>query len=770
MRITVPLTVLLLLASGSADTLSERARALAELSPAEGARAALAWPAEEREQAVRALLDAGHPAAVSLADRLWLHGLLPALSAQPGCEELCGRLEQYARFAPASEPPVARPAAAEVAACTLALSARDLDGAPLARARVQAWSSDYSVAFEGELDASGNGALILPAGDIELFVSAAPRAAPVLLHARLALDAGARSLALAPDETLPWTLHGGTAVELELAPRALPFLRSVFRPATSAGVLQRSAGLAVDARLVASTPEGPAFLLPTEGLAFTLEDAVAVSCARAGAVDAVELRVRLGEDGLGQRSFALAEGERLWLSRGPCDLGYGLKTAAGALDFALKAYSLDDALTLTVGAPLQPRVWHRLYQKRYQKQPLFAARVFLLDQAGHVLEAGRKQERLVRFAIDREGEPWQRARRSFLDCDPPASLDGLRYRIQTALPLVESEVDGEEAAQFESAHYRVSAPAFLEAYAEVLLAASDLLYPSLREAAIKKLRWERGRITIHSTMPRGVRAYASSNGTSKFNVKDLLRCVRLRDGLGRTPLFHEHLHTVGYNHSDYMDLAGLRLRRGLGPRWMRPEGKAAAWRRFLCEGEGGNGKMLARLLLLRHGPELFDTYLARRGERGALQARGLSEKEADCALFSDVCGSDLGPLFAAVHAGVEADCLETLEEAEDAPEAASGGFRFQALQRLLAADDATVPAEVDAVLDRIAAVPALRQRVRHNLRLAAVLIGEDREELGCQALRAALEAALEVDRRFFERARGEALRVLNGEELALGWI
>ncbi len=808
-RTSIILSCLLLCGALSAnDQAAQLARAWSAGSQADAEQAARQVEPELRLAATRALLQSSSNSerklGLRLAERLWLHALLPELQQLPRTESLCAKLALYGRFAIEREPASLATTPAEAAAAwfvsyQVQVQARDSAGRPLSGGRLRAYSHDYDislpVAEASPLDADGQCALRLPAGEYTLFAASAERADPVLVRSGRLTVGSDLNVQLDASHSLPCRLEGADTpsdTRLELAPTSHPFLSFGFQTDAQTAI-EISAGLQLRAQLLGKDTQGAFFLLgqhDPQQLAFDLEACAQIAWhSPAEGIDALRWELRLGGDGLGARQLDLKRGDALRISAGACDVGYSYEhPELERLSFQRRAYSLEQGqlFDLSVGGPLQPRVWASLYEKRYQKLAPFAVRAFLLDAQGHVLSSVQQSDRrrngtrLLRVEILRAGESIHSLRRSYADLEATlagASIEDLRYRIISPLPLLTDEVSGEGAARFGSERYSISAPAFLEAEAQTFLAAAETIYQPLREVALRKLKWKQGKINIHPSMPAGVRAYASSNGTSNFNVYDLLRCTRLRDALGSTPIFHEHLHTVGYSHSDYMDVAGLRVRRALDPQGAAFMGRGknpAKALQFLLEGSQGKGGILARLLLQRYGAKIFDGYLARRKQRVALQARGLSEKESDCALFSDVCGEDLSALFATVHAGIDAEDVEAgLAEPDADSESGqnpSGGFGFADLKRALADEQADISGLLADWQAKIGGVPALRAQARHFLRLGELLFLQGREDDACRCFSKALQAAVDIDAGFFARTRNEALGVLRGEPLGLGWM
>jgi len=423
-------------------------------------------------------------------------------------------------------------------------------------------------------------------------------------------------------------------------------------------------------------------------------------------------------------------------------------------------------------------VWHKSYRRRYGVEgPITSFELFVLDAQGHCLDSNAR----VDLRVSKGNKLWKRLRLHGDLVTIPEYVDDtseLRYEFYSRLPLGNRRVKGISATRFTSRHYELFAPSILDRQARTLLAAAERLYQPLRAVSLDKLSWTKGTITIHSHMPGGVRAYSSVNGRSNFATDDLLRCSSVRDAIADTPLLHEHLHTVGYSHKDYMEFAGFRVRRsldGTGNEWMglRHDNRSSAWLSYLKTGEANRRSklVLPHLLLRLYGERLFDGYLQARAERSALQAEGFSEIEADCAVFSKVARRDLSDLFRTVYTNLDPNrasvaMLTHVEPKTGAP----ARFPLDAIRVALHNDAEQAEDLVRKTRRRIQRLPSHREKIRQYLRLGKVLhdTGRIRERNAC--FRQALLAARLVSSTVFRRARTQAIGILLGNPLQVGWL
>ncbi|GEM_PF-3730997 len=679
-------------------------------------------------------------------------------------------------------------------------------GLPLSRARVRAFCRDYDLfqPFDGYAicDSKGVTEMMLPEGRWSFVAGGAPHAKPTLILLSEIPIRASKTLLLFPAKTRSWMIqnHGGFVPEtLTLRHRDYPQLSLSYEILGLKGELEASKG-GLQA-WVQGRSKNRKYVMPADaGLHFDSRGLLPLKVQfDRGKVGHVQVELRLGGNDPSP-VFSLGietSGVFLMLPKGSLDLGYRYRMQAiGEFRFGLRPYDLLRSQALFLGAPLRPWVWHLAYAKRYRGAAPYTFQVFFRDPQDRLLESFSAEKRgaqrkAVSVRIHKGGTPWlfvRRLRNFRADIRRrllSSALDDLEYEILTPFPIVGNWQRGHHSTRFHTKHYSLTGPALLAPEIKHFIRAAEVLFEPIRSVALRRLPWLRGRIVIHPTMPRGVRAYSSVRGNSNFNSKDLMRCVRLEDALRRTPIMHEHLHTVGYKHSDFMDVAGFRLRKKLFPVGSRGHGREVGrkgrdyiqW--FMGKSNKINKKALLRVLLSRFGGSAFDAYFQRRKDLGFLEAKGLTEEEARAVLFSRILGRDMFSWF-----GVSPKRTKFLEEliqpkaSEEVPAAITG----PSAQDLVTMMDRLLRKKshpkalglrnrgLQTVLRKVGQLPSQRLRIRTALRLGAKAHGVGRMEWAYRCFRLALQEAARMDLKLFMKTRNAAVNVCMGNPLSLGWL
>jgi hypothetical protein len=585
------------------------------------------------------------------------------------------------------------------------LIAFDDQNRPVPGARVRAYAEDQDILIPVRsfvtANAKGLARLPLPPGHYTLVAAGRIDTSVLLLQTRVRVTKDV-SVRLRATHRHAWKVLGATPKtrvrEMELAPRSLPFLRLTFPVTASAGTLLTDRVNTPHTVLSGSMDNRNQFVLAGR----TGADGIAFACSPArtacvlwsspiGEVSRLLLDVRTGPDDPFGRQIALVRNAALRISRGTGDLSYSYThPGVGDVQFARLAFEFrpQKPLTLRVGGPLVASVWHESFQRRPRKggEDCYQVHLFLRDANGHRLlgtAAGRRSG--ARTAKQASVPPRRRScipatiqilrgQRILQTVASPRSftcefekllikeqLAARRYRVTSGLLAEPVVVRGRTAASFTQGRYGITAPAELAAEARCFLTAANTLYDAMRKITGSRPRWGKGRIRIRAAMPPSVRASAGGGGGSNFTIRDLMKCVTVRDALIETPIMHEFLHTFRFKHADYMNLTGFRVRRSLDPQGFRSMGHVQDNHAELVDAylKSGKGRekhathAMARILLERHGPEVFDRYHKRSGTRDAMVARGDSEALVNCILLSRLAGENLAWLFNSVGANID---------------------------------------------------------------------------------------------------------------------
>jgi hypothetical protein len=667
---------------------------------------------------------------------------------------------------------------------------------------VRAFCRDYDLfyPFDGFASCDSKGEIVfsLPEGNWSFVAGSAPEGKPrLILLPDVPIRAG-KALLLFPAVSKKWSMDSPKDFQLErlvLRHRDFPQLSLSYEVRGSGGIIEApkegllawGQGKAKNGSFVVAAQENLRFF-PSKLVPLRVEFGVPT-------VSQVRIDIRLKGGDPSPRFFLGLKkpGSMLYLPGGSLDLGYRYRIQkVGSLNFGLRPYELRKGQTLWLGRPLRPWVWHLVYKKRYRGAPPFSFQLFFRDPQDRILQSFSLERRKPRrgtltVRIEKAGRPWLLLKNLKNFCADiktpllPSALDDLEYEIQAPFPIVGHKQGGHHSTRFHTKKYSLTGPALLAPEIRTFLRASEVLLKPIRSVALRPLPWLLGRIVIHATMPKGVRAYSSVRGNSNFNSKDLARCIRLADALRRTPIMHEHLHTVGYKHSDFMDIAGFRLRKKLYPIGSRGQGGEmgrrgrAYFNWFMGKGLGTHKKATLRVLLARFGGIAFDSYLQRRKDRGSLEAKGLTEEEAKAVLFSRILGRDLFSWF-----GVSSERSKNLEEliqakaskavpsAMTGPDARDLMARMQLLlrkKRRLVQNPG-----FQVLLKDLQRLPTQRLRIRTALRLGATARKARRWKLAYPCFRVALLVAARMEGKFFVKTRAAAVDVCLGKTLHLGWL
>ncbi|HHI80444.1 MAG TPA: hypothetical protein ENK02_10740 [Planctomycetes bacterium] len=783
----------------------------------------------------RVLLRTGDQAQVlegiGLARRGFLVSLLPELKTlqaagvrpplKPALDQVIEELEHYLKMLPpgldasgrglerpsrgASSREVSSGEGARPPLHRVRLLCVDRGGNPLPGARLRAFSRDYDLflPFEGftRCDREGAAELLLPEGKWSFVAGAAPKGRPTLILLPEVPIVSTKTLLLFPEEERSWRMRasprrGGSAMRLVLRHRDYPQLSLAYEVKGSGSKVEvpregLESWLQVESADGSFVQAGGARLRFDPSRLRRLE--IRFGTAR---LEAAELQLRLrGRDPSPLFRFAIQRsGQVLRLPGGSLDLGYRYRLAgSGRLEFGLRPYDLKKGARLWLGTPLRPWVWHLSYNKRYRGAPPFALQVFLRDPQDRLLERfvperGRTRSGRIALRLYKGGQPWLLLRRlrnfraELKQRVPPEAMDELEYEVLAPFPVVHGKQRGHHSTRFHTKNYDLTGPALLAPEIRNFLRAAEVLFAPIRAVALRPLPWLRGRIVFHATMPRGVRAYSSVRGNSNFGSGDLARCVRLADALRRTPIMHEHLHTVGYKHSDFMDVAGFRLRKKLYPIGSRGQGGLLGRRGraytdwFLARSKRPNKKAILRSLLARFGGLAFDAFFQRRRDRASLEASGLTEEEAKAVLFSRILGRELFAWFdVSPQRSKDLQSLIQPKASEAPPPALTGpGPRdlMARMQSFLRKAPPKGPGDprFRSLLRDIHKLSTQRSRIRTALRIGAKAREAGRLSLAYPCFRAALQVAAKMGARIFNRTRSAAVEVCMGKPLHLGWL
>ena len=680
----------------------------------------------------------------------------------------------------------------------------DRSGVPIPGARVRAFCRDYDLflPFDGfaTCDAKGAIEISLPEGKWTFVAGASPKGTPSLILLPQVPITSSKTLLLFPEVQREWRMgkrDGFQVRRLYLRHPDYPQLTLPYEIQGREGKVEVTKA-SLNGWVQGESKTGAFVMGGGSSLRFDPSKLVPLKVQFGNKeLKATEVQVRLiGRDPSPRFHFSIQKtGEVLWCPRKSLDLGYAYSIpTVGRLEFGLRPFRWKGHGKVWLGTPLRPWVWHLVYSRRYRGAPPYSFQIFFRDPQDRLLqtfspEKGRKVTP-VSVRISKGGRYWlwvRRLRNFRIDLKEsllPEMLDDLDYEIQTPFPIVGKTQTGHHSTRFRSKHYNLTGPALLAPEIRNFLGAAEVLFKPIRSVGLRPLPWLRGRIVFHPTMPRGVRAYSSVRGNSNFNTRDLARCVRLADALRRTPIMHEHLHTVGYKHSDFMDVAGFRLRKKLFPIGSRGQGGELGRRGraytnwFLGKGKPFHKKAILRALLARFGGIAFDAFLQRRGDRSSLEARGLTEEEAKAVLFSRILGRELFSWFGVSPArSKNLEALIQPKASETPPPALTGPDPKNLMARMQvilgkASKNSKGPRDPNfqTLLRDLQKLPTQRSRIRTALRLGAKARAAKRISLAYPCFRTALQVATKMGSRIFTRTRRAAIEVCLGKPLHLGWL
>jgi len=246
------------------------------------------------------------------------------------------------------------------------------------------------------------------------------------------------------------------------------------------------------------------------------------------------------------------------------------------------------------------------------------------------------------------------------------------------------------------------------------------------------------------------------------------------------PLRHEVLHTFGHGHQDFMAVtceeAGVRMLGGSPAAREENRAKQEDMRRCL-RGELARApeSVVPQLLRARFGYGLFLRYIATgKPKREALRAQGLSEVEADCAIFDTLTGRQARGIYRAAGASLNEANLEkgvALLTGTDTTVAVSdgGGNRGAVNRAVHAARQAMEEQNQPQMLKQVAQAKSLipqvgnyRFQADRYLALGQLLFMHGLKEAACELLKDCQRAATQVSAAYVNSARGQCLNVLTG--------
>ncbi|MCX7015878.1 MAG: hypothetical protein NTW86_25540 [Candidatus Sumerlaeota bacterium] len=716
----------------------------------------------------------------------------------------------------------------------LDLTVQNEEGKPLAGAQAFAYMKDYAVRAPADkfAQADARGRIVLPlapgawtivAFSPDTYGKTHPGRAVFLVGKNRSLEKTTETVTLRPDAELQMTIEGKGAGEADE-------VHVIDRP-QGPQIAFPSLGASRNGRLVVETTKGAPLSVLGMGGKKAAEHWVAfepkaeapeeVKWTPSGEqsarirlkgpshlkkVDSAELQIRqFGHDAT-PASVEGAPSQTILVSPGEIELQYTIKGGRQQFIYSPKLYRLTpgQTLALTLDSPSTATVFHQVYPNFYGKKNVLGAGLLAQDANGHFLTGIQLAGGLklaFQFSATLDGKPLDETqkpdgrffREMGHDVDPK-SLPSIRYRVgRGVVPGLPAELPGTEWTTYSTEHYTFHYAPPLRERIERLAKGTERLYRTILDVYGQPPKWKRTDIFMRAILPPTVGGSSSAAGI--LLPTSVFLSARWFEMESMTPLPHEMLHRFGFGHDDFMNTWVSEIRRRLRESEtpivaINPKPPLQNSILALLRGEPDDAALTAVpwVILGRYGIKPFQGYehVTRLWER-TLQAKGLTDVESDCAIFSETSAEDLRDLFVAAGLSVRDDAVDTAREAiaemkqappasapESAPVAASrpAGASNPEIDRALAeAGRRKGPQSVAALRRVMPLVPELdvnRARVRTYMRLSKAFYDQQALDDAYEAARDAQREALKVSRQYYELCRRIMLDGLMGKPLMMG--
>jgi len=484
------------------------------------------------------------------------------------------------------------------------------------------------------------------------------------------------------------------------------------------------------------------------------------------------------------------------------DSGFRLQFIRPAIHLAAKVEQ-----NVVLGGPLECSVfnlYHINFAQRVQNaKPSIDYYLFVHDSSESLLngfwkiDGKRRTPAAIQLGVrsgDRElldsskGKPRTSLLGSVEDVPPKLNLNDLQYRIEFPFApgkTFEAKGHKEDYEREAEGRFKFVGPKEMTPWVAPWLKAARSIDDAISAVLPDPPTPSPGRVIalrFRPMMSTGVGALASGRGI----IHPVRACLAVThpDRALRTALRHELLHKHGIGHQDYMPILQTEASARIFP--SRPGlffvGNRSIHDSMLSSLRGAtppNPEVLAvPLLRARLGYGVFHDYVEKgRAQRERLLAEGLTQWEADCAIFDWLSERKASPLFLAagvpfaagnVDRGIE--FLTGLTPGGDplskkgGPEQARVNRAFAAAQKAFDKKDREAALKyVKEALDALPAVASHRYRADLYMYLGALLFKHDCKTQAYDALKECQRTATKIGEGFVVRARGSCLRILRGE-------
>jgi hypothetical protein len=493
----------------------------------------------------------------------------------------------------------------------------------------------------------------------------------------------------------------------------------------------------------------------------------------------------------------------LCVSPGVVDVAYSYLTEGNIrLEFARKAYTMREGTVqeIVLGGPYECSVFHQFYKEFVKRPNVLVYYLFVRDPNNHCLHdcskaAGRRREQAaIPISVLLNGNPVFDTSRAKPDrpfwseagsIPSEGDLDKLEYKV--VLPFVAGKgftVKGHGAdSEKTSEHFSFQAPHELDYTADSWLQGAEAFYKIYSEMLGHDPHWRggKGEIRFRVKMPPGVGAFAGGRSVN-FTIGSGMSVTqpwRILNSAFR----HELLHTFGHGHRDFMHItcqeAGVQYCDG-SPAARRKRDRSQD--EILTCLRGGTGPrpdaVVPEILLEQYGYKLFKDYVEKgRPKRDALQARGLSETEGDCAIFSWLTHGEALGIYKAAGVQIDEAKIKTgmnflmensgvVETARRSPERREAGQALREMEKAFQENrKAEALKQADEVVALMPGIGDYRMRTWSYCRTAELLYNNEMKERAKDLLKEAQRAAAEVDSAYLHKIRYQCLKVLKGGPL-----
>lgn len=788
---------------------------------AEAERRLLLMPNESRRPLLKRLLTQRFPtcrqAAIRVAHETWDLTLLPELQAalakerqpvlRPQFEACIRQLEAYRPIAIEYDPGRASTTPSDsnlFRPATVRLTAQNLNGQSVTGAQVIAYADDYGVVVTGRESAP----LDLFPGRWTFFASAPLSGGGLYLCEPGTVITSDTNITLRATRSLTVECPASTE-EVKVVDSAFA---QYFRPSASNEVvngrcvLQVSRQRPVDVIAIRQPQGGHGHVLFAKGVT----NNTTLGTANCGALRFTGNGVTRAEVGLTVSCFdapeAALQGDlpfEVRVSPGFVEFAYSYTTGTGhTLSFERRGCQLAGGkqLHFVLGGPYQCSVFHQLYRQHGQgpgRQNILAYYLFVRDANGGYLESCRRDRTLPTVPVEiflgerklfssTETKPTRQLMSEAGSIDPKTDLAALRYRV--TLPFEPAAAPCELAGhgtefKKEGTHFWFEGPPEMSEYAAHWLAGAEAVYDAFagllgRQTSARERNQKQG-IRIHVKMPPGVGAYASG-GNVTFPVRYGFSVSRTERIL-TVPMLHEVLHTFGHGHQDFMPVsceeAAVRLLGGSPAARRQKSGPQDELRRCL-RGEQARtpDTIVPQVLRARFGYDLFLRYVAiGKPKREALRTLGLTEMEADCAIFDALTDGQARPIYRAAGAVLNEANLDKgvafMAGKDTLPTSTSPAVDKTAVNRAVNSfraalekkDTESALKQLERLRTMIPQVGDFRFQADKFLTVGQLLFMHDQKTLAYEALKDCQRAATHVNAAYVNTARRLCMDVLAGK-------